>query len=622
MFTKTSVSRNVLRVAIYIRVSTKMQEEKYSLNAQKVELTRYAESQGWEVIGIFRDVDSGTKLKKDGLEAMLDCVEDGKVDVVLCIEQDRLSRLDTMKWEYLKGILRENNVKIAEPGNITDLSNANDEFISDLKNLIAQRTRKDLLHKMNRGKRQKTREGKVWGRQPDEYRYDKETQSAVIIEEHAWIIPYIDDLYLEKGYGASRIAKELNKISRTPNGNLWTSGRVLSRLKSKAYHGVLERSFSNGETITIEHVYPPLRTEETFERIQRKLKGQPKRKAATPHFLRDVKIICSACGRKLGIKKNYVTGPKEHQKYTVYQLLHARDGIHELCKYEHEHINLIRLRNPVISAIRGILTDENSAKQFIDSDFDENELSKLKAEMKRLNKQKQSIQEQIDRLLPLYLSGRWSPEQLDTEKDKLDLQLKEISDKLEEVSHKHDLIQQNEFTYDTVVQFLSVAERFDVLLDELDQQKLIGEMFPSATLDIENDLFTLHARLPQNVTFDVKVRIATTEEAVEKKLYEKSEKRYQEVQAYLNSHPGIGLIALARATGHGISTLKEDQERFGPFKNLAVNKLSPEFRQKRIELIKAELSKDPTLTITKLEELTGINRKMISKILKEESLRK
>lgn len=622
MFTKTSVSQNVLRVAIYIRVSTKMQEEKYSLNAQKVELTRYAESQGWEIIGIFRDVDSGTKLKKDGLEAMLDCVEDGKVDVVLCIEQDRLSRLDTMKWEYLKGILRENNVKIAEPGNITDLSNANDEFISDLKNLIAQRTRRDLLHKMNRGKRQKTREGKVWGRQPDEYRYDKETQSAVIIEEHAWIIPYIDDLYLEKGYGASRIAKELNKISRTPNGNLWTSGRVLSRLKSKAYHGVLERSFSNGETITIEHVYPPLRTEETFERIQRKIKGQPKRKAATPHFLRDVKIICSTCGRKLGIKKNYVTGPKEHQKYTVYQLLHARDGIHELCKYEHEHINLIRLRNPVISAIRGILTDENSAKQFIDSDFDENELAKLKAEMKRLEKHKQSIQGQIDRLLHLYLSGKWSPSQLDEQKDKLDQQLKQVIDNLEEISHKYELIQQNEFTYETVVQFLSVADKFDVLLDELDQQKLIGEMFPSATLDIENELFTLHARLPQNVTFDVKVRIATTEEAVEKKLYEKSEKRYQEVQAYLNSHPGIGLIALARATGHGITTLKEDQERFGPFKNLAVNKLSPEFRQKRIELIKAELSKDPTLTITKLEELTGINRKMISKILKEESLRK
>lgn len=82
----------------------------------------------------------------------------------MCIEPDRLSCLDTIKWEYLKEILRDNNVKIAEPGNITDLSNEDDKFISDLKNLLAQRSRRDLLRKMIRGN--------VWGRQPEEHHYD------------------------------------------------------------------------------------------------------------------------------------------------------------------------------------------------------------------------------------------------------------------------------------------------------------------------------------------------------------------------------------------------------------------------------------------------------------------
>ena len=116
----------VMRVAIYIRVSTKLQEDKFSLSAQIYELTRYANSQGWEIVDTFKDVDSGTKLNKDGLESLLDAVEEGQVDVVLCIEQDRLSRLDTVKWEFLKGILRDNKVKIAEPGNIVDLSNIDD----------------------------------------------------------------------------------------------------------------------------------------------------------------------------------------------------------------------------------------------------------------------------------------------------------------------------------------------------------------------------------------------------------------------------------------------------------------------------------------------------------------
>lgn len=93
--------RTSLRAAIYIRVSIKnLQEERYSLSAQTTELTRYAESQGWEIVDIFKDTDSGTKLKKPGLESLLDYVEDGKIDVVLVIEQDHLSRLDAVSWHF------------------------------------------------------------------------------------------------------------------------------------------------------------------------------------------------------------------------------------------------------------------------------------------------------------------------------------------------------------------------------------------------------------------------------------------------------------------------------------------------------------------------------------------
>lgn len=257
-----------MKAAIYIRVSTKLQEDRYSLKAQTTELTRYAESQNWKIVDIFKDVDSGTKLKKDGLEAMLDEVEDGKIDVVLCIEQDRLSRLDTIKREYLKGVLRDNRVKIAEPGNIVDLSNEDDEFISDLKNLLAQRSRRDLLRKMMRGKRQKTREGKVWGKQPEEYHYNKDTEQITVNEERSWIIPFIDSLYIEKGLGAKAIASELNKISKTAEGKMWTNQQVLGKLKNPAYHGVLQKTFSNGETITVPGVYPPLRSELMYARIQ------------------------------------------------------------------------------------------------------------------------------------------------------------------------------------------------------------------------------------------------------------------------------------------------------------------------------------------------------------------
>lgn len=165
-----------MRAAIYIRVSTNLQEKKYSLRAQTTELHRYVKQQEQRLVDEFQDIESGVKLHKKGLNALLDIVEEGKIDVVVCIDQDRLSRLDTISWEYLKSTLRENKVKIAEPGTIVDLDDEDQEFVSDIKNLIAKREKKALVKRMMRGKRQRMREGKGWGQAPYEYYYDKKEE--------------------------------------------------------------------------------------------------------------------------------------------------------------------------------------------------------------------------------------------------------------------------------------------------------------------------------------------------------------------------------------------------------------------------------------------------------------
>src|SRR5699024_7097003 len=138
-----------MRVANYYRVSTKLQQDKFSLAAQETELRSYVEKQGWSLIKEFVDVETGGVLDKKGLSVLLDIIESGIVDVVLCMDQDRLSGLDTVYWEYLKSVLRENDVKIAEPnGTLTDLSNEDDEFMSDLKNLLAQREKRKIVKRM------------------------------------------------------------------------------------------------------------------------------------------------------------------------------------------------------------------------------------------------------------------------------------------------------------------------------------------------------------------------------------------------------------------------------------------------------------------------------------------
>ncbi|AJK88531.1 MULTISPECIES: recombinase family protein [Lysinibacillus] len=613
--------RTSLRAAIYIRVSIKnLQEDRYSLSAQTTELTRYAESQGWEIVDIFKDTDSGTKLKKPGLESLLDYVEDGKIDVVLVIEQDRLSRLDAVSWHFLKNVLRENNVKIAEPGHIMDLSNVDDEFYSDLKNIFAHRNRRDIIRKMMRGKRQFTREGKVWGKQPDGYIHVKETSSVVVDENRSWIIPYIDDLLLEQGISATGVASCLNQLCKTPTGKEWTVNQVLQRYKNKAYHGVLEKTFSNGETITVEDVYPKLRSLETFEAITQRLKENYKAKPAESHFLRNVIITCASCNRLVSVNKTSSHSRKKDKTYPVFTLRHLNESTHDDCEAK-PYVNTKRIKNILITAVKSILIDEKTAKKYIDAEFDDKELDKIKKQLSELNKQKNDVNSKMDKILKLYLDGKWSEEVLDKERDQLDSRLKHIENSIDDLKRKYELVKTSQFNYDVVVEFLSIAAHFDSLLEESEQQRLIGSIFPTATLDVSNNLLIMHARLPQQVTLDIRIDIETMEAVKEREMYAAAREKYNAIQTYLNKNKGASLERIQKHFHSNYSTLIKYQEWFGPFKHLAPNRLGPEMRQKRIKTIKKALQSHPNATGRQLEKITGINRKMIYKLIREEKLR-
>lgn len=613
-----NVLKNALRVAIYIRVSTKLQEDKYSLSAQTHELTQYANSMNWEIVYTFKDVDSGTKINKGGLDSLLDAVEDGKVDVVLCIEQDRLSRLDTLNWEYLKDVLRDNEVKIAEPGNIVDLSNEDDEFFADFKNLYAQRTRRDYLRKTARGKRQATREGKVSGRQPSEYHFNKLTKEVTVNEERSWIIPYLDKALLIEKKSVRLIAKELSVLIKTPTGKDWHTKQLYDRYKNPAYHGDLVRNYNNGETIITPDAYPKLRTRETFEEIQELLKSRTSKKPAEPHFLRGVKITCACCGMAIGTKKRYFYNDNMELRYPYFALFHTVQKTHDECKAK-PYVHDKRIRHSLVVAVKNILMDRENAKTYIDTDFDQSELDRLEKEIKVMERRMRSLGEESDRLLDLYLDGKWKREKLDERKKKLDEQTLSLSEMLDERKRKYELVKSNQINYNTVSDFLSVASRFDTLLDVEEQQSLIGGLFPTATLDDENNTLTLHARLPQNVTVDINVKIETTEEVAEREQTEVAEARYKKAQNHLNKNKGMSTDKLAREVNISVATLWRDQTRFGRFKHLAKN--ARELRPERIEILKREISEDPKISVRALHIITGINRPAITEIIKTEGLR-
>ncbi|MGG6437424.1 recombinase family protein [Saccharococcus caldoxylosilyticus] len=492
-----------MRVALYYRVSTKLQEDKYSLAAQKEELTKYAESQGWNIVGEFKDVESGGKLEKKGLTALLDLVDEGGVDVVLVVDQDRLSRLDTVAWEYLKSVLRDNNVKIAEPGNIIDLNNEDDEFISDIKNLIAKREKRAIVRRLMRGKRQRMREGKGWGLPPFEYQYDRQTGKYKAKPEWKWVIPFIDNLYLNEQLGMKAISDRLNEISKTPTGKPWNEHLVHTRLVSKAFHGVMEKAFANGETISIPGIYEPLRTEETYRKIQeeREKRGEQfsvsGRKSSDKHILKRTRIICGECGRKIQIARH---GTKEKP---VYYAKHGRkeraDG--SVCDI---NINTIRFDKNIMTALKEILSSEEQAKKYINLDIDQNELNTLKKNVKTLNKKISKLQESLDRLLDLYLAGGLKKEKYLEKQKQLESQIEIYKKELDKNELKLKSVESNIWNYEYLYEYLEVISDLEKELTPLERAQLVGKIFPTATLYREKLILTADVK---GIPVDIEIPI-------------------------------------------------------------------------------------------------------------------
>jgi DNA invertase Pin-like site-specific DNA recombinase len=83
-----------VRAALYARISDGDGDRSGSIEAQRADMERFAESLGWKVAGFWADDETGTREHRDGLDAMLTIASGSPrpFDVVLTVTMDRLGR--------------------------------------------------------------------------------------------------------------------------------------------------------------------------------------------------------------------------------------------------------------------------------------------------------------------------------------------------------------------------------------------------------------------------------------------------------------------------------------------------------------------------------------------------
>jgi predicted site-specific integrase-resolvase len=82
------------KAVIYVRVSREEQALGHSLEAQERECKEYLTSvkPNWQLIGIYKDEHTGKTDKRPGFQEMMEIIESGQADTIVCHHLDRFSR--------------------------------------------------------------------------------------------------------------------------------------------------------------------------------------------------------------------------------------------------------------------------------------------------------------------------------------------------------------------------------------------------------------------------------------------------------------------------------------------------------------------------------------------------
>lgn len=229
------------RAAIYGRVSTEDQgAEGTSLDSQVRAMLEWAAKNDCVVPDerVLREEWSGAVLERPLLEKAKQWARDGKIDVLLVYEWDRLSR-DTDHQTVLRWMFAEwwgvQIVSISE----LQLEGFRLKLQRGMEAIFAEWEREKIRERTSGGKRERVRQGKLIGG----YflygtTYDKNTGTRKK-DPQTWPVLFLIFRLVASGHSLSKVAKHLNSLAipSPSGGSVWHTSTLSRIIHNQAYVG-------------------------------------------------------------------------------------------------------------------------------------------------------------------------------------------------------------------------------------------------------------------------------------------------------------------------------------------------------------------------------------------------
>lgn len=332
-----------LRYRLYARKSTDTEDKQVqSLGDQIKYMTELAQREGLHIVGdpISESQSAKRPDVRPKFRALLEEIEDGKIDGIICWKLDRLSRnpADSGRIQQLLQDGKLQHIQTTEKSYFPE----DNAIVFSVEAGMSNQYIRELATNTKRGMRSKAEKGDKPGVPPPGYLNDRLNKVIVADPENFTLIRVLWDKMLTGTYSIAKLAeiadKELN--IRTPvrgktGGKPIAYSSLCVLFKNPFYTGKL---LFNGAIYDGNH--PAMITEEEFERVQQIIDPahttRPKDK--TYNFLLRNLFKCGECGFAITAEKKHKTikSTGERKEYIYYHC--TGKNKHTKCNQPHMHV--------------------------------------------------------------------------------------------------------------------------------------------------------------------------------------------------------------------------------------------------------------------------------------------
>jgi site-specific DNA recombinase len=236
-----------LRAAIYSRISTAEQIERTEYDSMQSHMDRckhYIQAQdNWELVKTYEDpAESGDKFNRPKLQEMLSDVREGKIDVIVTIRLDRISRSVRDFHEILK-LLEENGVSLVSVTQGIDTSTPAGRLLRNILIDFAQFERDMISDRVKEKRLARAKKG-MWNGGIPPYGYMAKDRKLVMHPEEGKVVKMMFEVYA-RTKSMAQVHNELDLRGIEPrSGKSWQRKTIDNILSNPIYAGKL---YENGK---------------------------------------------------------------------------------------------------------------------------------------------------------------------------------------------------------------------------------------------------------------------------------------------------------------------------------------------------------------------------------------